>query len=199
MKLRGRPLLFLDRLRAAPTTTDAVRELAASMLRAAHGLEAPPTTEAARLDLRAYQAVLGLLDELEGWQKLGGGLSVEELVGSLERATVRTGSAREGHVAIVDLLRARTRQAEIVFVLGLEEGVAAAARRRRPPFLDDDRRRELDGEARLAKADPVARDRYLFYTACTRAVAAALPRARGGDRRRRAAPAEPVLGGRPRR
>ena len=29
-------------------------------------------------------------------------------------------------------------------------------------FLDDDRRRELDGQARLAKADQVARDRYLF-------------------------------------
>jgi ATP-dependent helicase/DNAse subunit B len=168
LKLRGQPLVFLDRLRAAPTSSDAVRELAVSMLRAAHGLEAPPTTEAARLDLRAYQAVLGLLDELEGWQKLGGGLSVEELVGSLERAMVRTGSAREGHVAIVDLLRARTRQAEVVFVLGLEEG--SLPRRSQPSaFLDDDRRRELDGKARLAKADPVARDRYLFYTACTRA------------------------------
>jgi ATP-dependent helicase/DNAse subunit B len=168
LRLRGQPLVFLDRLRAAQTTTDAVRELAASMLRAAHGLESPPTTEPARLDLRSYQAVLGLLDELEGWQQLGGRMSIEELVGSLERANVRTGSAREGHVAVVDLLRARTRQAEIVFVLGLEEG--SLPRRSQPSaFLDDDRRRELDGEARLAKADPVARDRYLFYTACTRA------------------------------
>src|SRR5262249_26523429 len=66
------------------------------------------------------------------------------------------------------LLRARTRRAEIVFVLGLEEG--ALPRRAGPSaFLDDERRRELDGDARLAKADPVARDRYLFYTACTRA------------------------------
>ena len=121
------------------------------MLRAAYGLEAPPTTEAARLDLRAYQAVLGLLDELEGWQKLGGGLSVEELVGALERAMVRTGSAREGHVAIVDLLRARTRQAEVVFVLGLEEG--SLPRRSQPSaFLDDDRRRELDGERAAGEA-----------------------------------------------
>src|SRR5205823_235421 len=93
---------------------------------------------------------------------------VEELVGSLERATVRVGSAREGHVAVLDLLRARTRNAEVVFVLGLEEG-SLPHRARPSAFLDDDRRRELDADARLAKADPVARDRYLFYTACTRA------------------------------
>src|SRR6185295_18882046 len=131
------------------------------------GLDSPPATEAARLDLRAYQSVLTLLDELEGWLELGGELAVDELVASLERAPVRAGPAREGHVAVVDLLRARTRRAEVVFVLGLEEGMLP--RRSQPSAFVDDRRRELDGEARLAKADPVARDRYLFYTACTRA------------------------------
>jgi hypothetical protein len=40
VKLRGQPLAFLDRLRAGLTTTAAVRELAGSMLRAAHGLDA---------------------------------------------------------------------------------------------------------------------------------------------------------------
>jgi ATP-dependent helicase/nuclease subunit B len=168
VKLRGQPLAFLDRLRSAATTTAAVRELARSMLRASYGLDAPPATEPARLDLRAYQAVVTLVDELEGWQELGGELSVDELVGALERAPVRAGPAREGHVAVVDLLRGRTRRAEIVFVLGLEEG--SLPRRAGPSaFLDDERRSELDGKARLAKADPVARDRYLFYTACTRA------------------------------
>ncbi len=168
VKLRGQPLAFLDRLRSAVTTTAGVRGLAGSMLRAAHGLDAPPTTEAARLDLRAYQAVLNLLEELEGWLELGGELSVEELVAALERSPVRAGPAREGHVPVLDLLRARTRRAEIVFVLGLEEG--SLPRRAGPSaFLDEERRRELRGEARLAKADTVARDRYLFYTACTRA------------------------------
>ncbi len=168
VKLRGQPLTFLDRLRAGLTTTAAVRELAGSMLRSAYGLDAPPATESARLDLRTYQAVRTLMDELEGGRELGGELSAEELVGTLERAPVRAGPARDGHVAVLDLLRARTRQAEIVFVLGLEEG--SLPRRSGPSaFLDDDRRRELDGKARLAKADQVARDRYLFYTACTRA------------------------------
>jgi ATP-dependent helicase/nuclease subunit B len=80
---------------------------------------------------------------------------------------VRAGPAREGHVTVLDLLRARTRRAEIVFVLGLEEGVLPQ-RTQASPFLDEDRRRELDGAARLERADPVSRARYLFYTACTR-------------------------------
>jgi ATP-dependent helicase/DNAse subunit B len=166
-ELRGQPVAALERVRSAPTSITAVRELAASMLRAAHGLDAPPTTEHARLDLRAYQAVLALLDELEAWIGLGGELSTEELVASLDRAPVRLGPARAGHVAVLDLLRARTRRAEVVFILGLEEGVFPQ-RSQSSPFLDDDRRRELGDAARLARPDPVSRARYLFYTACTR-------------------------------
>ena len=67
---------------------------------------------------------------------------------------------------MLDLLRARTRRFDTVFVLGLEEGVLPR-RGTGSPFLDDDRRRELG--ARLERPDPVSRDRYLFYTACTRA------------------------------
>ena len=53
-----------------------------------------------------------------------------------------------------------------MILLGLEEGTFP--RRDRPsPFLDDDARRDLGG--RLERVDSVARDRYLFYTACTRA------------------------------
>src|SRR5262249_1718470 len=40
-------------------------------------------------------------------------------------------------------------------------------RARTSPFLDDDRRARLGG--RLERPDSVSRDRYLFYTACTRA------------------------------
>jgi ATP-dependent helicase/DNAse subunit B len=167
VELRGQPIAALERLRSAATSIAAVRELAATMLRAAHGLDAPPTTQDARLDLRAYQAVLALLDELDAWVVRGGDLSTEELVASLDRAPVRLGPTRAGHVAVLDLLRARTRRAEVVFVLGLEEGVFPQ-RTQSSPFLDDDRRRELGSAARLTKPDPVSRARYLFYTACTR-------------------------------
>ena len=118
-----------------------------------------------------YDAVARLLDELDGWRALGGELSADEVVGALEHAEVRLGSAGErGRVAVLDLARARTRRFDAVFLLGLEEGTLP--RRGTPsPFLDDEARGELDRQARarLVRPDPVERDRYLFYTACTRA------------------------------
>src|ERR671937_251157 len=67
-------------------------------------------------------------------------------------------------------MRARTRRFEAVFLLGLGEG-SLPRRGHESPFLADDLRRELDAArgARLAPRDQVARDRYLFYTACARA------------------------------
>lgn len=170
VRLRGQPLPVVDDVRAAPSPLEAVRVLARAMLRGAYGLESPPASEASRLDLRAFEGVGRLLDELEGWEKLAGPLAADDVLSALERLTVRLGSAGEaGRVAVVDLLRARTRRFEVVFVVGLEEG---SFPRRAPtsPFLDDDTRRALDGRsrARLAKPDPVSRERYLFYTACTR-------------------------------
>ena len=89
---------------------------------------------------------------------------------ALDRLELRLAREDAGRVAVVDLMRARTRRFDVVFVLGLEEG--SLPRRSRPtPFLDDDDRRELDARrgARLLRPDSVSRDRYLFYTACTRA------------------------------
>jgi ATP-dependent helicase/DNAse subunit B len=167
----GQPLPPLESLRSAPTPLDAVASLAASMLRAAYGVEGPPVGELSRRDIRAHDAVMRLLGELRGWSELEGPLSAEELVAVLERAEVRRATAAEpGRVAVVDLLRARTRRFEIVFVLGLEEG-RLPRRGHESPFLADDTRRALDERtrSRLSRPDQVARDRYLFYTACTRA------------------------------
>jgi ATP-dependent helicase/DNAse subunit B len=167
----GQPLPMLEALRSAPTPLDAIAGLAGSMLRAAYGLEAPPVGESSRQDIRAHDAVMRLLGELRSWSDLDGPLSPEELVAALERAEVRRASAAEpGRVAVLDLLRARTRRFEIVFLLGLEEG-RLPRRGHESPFLGDDARRDLDerSRARLSRPDQVARDRYLFYTACTRA------------------------------
>src|SRR5947209_8984945 len=167
----GQPLRMLEELRSAPTTLDAVGGLAASMLRAAYGVDAPPVGELSRHDIRAHDAVMRLLGELRGWSELDGAVSPEEVVAALERAEVRRSSAAEpGRVAMLDLLRARTRRFEILFLLGLEEG-RLPRRGHESPFLADDARRELDerSRARLMRPDQVARDRYLFYTACTRA------------------------------
>src|SRR2546429_888016 len=141
------------------------------MLRAAHGLESPPVGEESRQDLRAFEALNRVVGELEGWLALGGSLTPDEIVASLERAQVRAAGAGEaGRVDVVDLLRARTRRYEIVFVLGLEEGTLPR-RGEGSPFLDEETARELDSRlrrSRLARPDPVERDRSLFYTACTR-------------------------------
>ena len=168
-KLRGAPLPSLAELRDADDPIDAVRRLAARMLRSAYGLDGPPVGESSRLDLRTYETVNRLLTELERWRSLGEELSRDDVAGALERQTLRpTRGDEEGRVAVVDLLRARTRRFDVVFVLGLEEG-SLPRRGNSSPFLDDDTRRELDERgARLQRPDAVSRDRYLFYTACTR-------------------------------
>jgi ATP-dependent helicase/nuclease subunit B len=139
------------------------------MLRNAYGLEQPPVGESSRLDLRTYQAVSKLLSELDRWRMLAGEVSREDVAAVLERQTLRPFRGDEpGRIAVLDLARARTRRFDIVFVLGLEEG-SLPRRGSSSPFLDDDARRLLDERgARLQRPDPVSRDRYLFYTACTR-------------------------------
>ena len=123
------------------------------------------------LDLRAHRAVTELLDELRAWTELGGALSREELYAALDRATLRLARGDEpGRVAVTDLLRARTRRTEVVFLLGLEEG-SFPRRQLGSPFLAEEERRSIDEtsrRARLAKPDAVSRERYFFYTACTR-------------------------------
>ncbi len=168
-KLRGGPLPCLAELRDADDPVAAVRQLASRMLRSAYGLDGPPVSESSRLDLRAYESVTRLLAELDRWRSLGEDLSRDDVAGALERQTLRpTRGDEEGRVAVVDLLRARTRRFDVVFVLGLEEG-SLPRRGSSSPFLDDDTRRTLDERgARLQRPDSVSRDRYLFYTACTR-------------------------------
>ncbi len=168
-KLRGAPVPGLAELRDADDPVGAVRELAARMLRNAYGLDGPPVGEQSRLDLRAYEAVTHLLGDLDRWRAIAGELMREDVTAALDRQTLRPMRGDEpGRVAVVDLLRARTRRFDVVFVLGLEEG-SLPRRGASSPFLDDDARRAFDEQgARLQRPDSVSRDRYLFYTACTR-------------------------------
>jgi ATP-dependent helicase/DNAse subunit B len=167
-RLRGAPVPALEELRAADRPVEGARGLLRLMVRNAWGLEAPPTEDDARADARAVRAVETALDELDALATLDGRpLGEDDLVAALERTSVRPLAATDkGRVAVLDYARARTRLFDTAFLLGLEEG--SLPRRDRPsPFLDDDARRRLG--ARLERPDPVARDRYLFYTACTRA------------------------------
>ena len=169
-RLREGPLPALAELRDSTDPIETVGELAERMLRSAYGLEQPPANAAGRLDLRAYETLRRLLAELEGWRELSGELGREDVLAAVERAALPQRSGDDaGRVAVVDLLRARTRRFDAVFVLGLEEGILPR-RGGGSPFLDDDARRAFDEHgARLERPDPVETDRYLFYTACTRA------------------------------
>ena len=167
----GQRIPALETLRSAADPVAGVRTLIQAMTRAAHGVDATSITPAVQQDLRAYDAVARILDELEGWIVAGGELNADEALAALERTEVRLERAGEtGRVAVLDLARARTRRFDSVFVLGLEEG-SLPRRGQASPFLDDEARGELESRtrARLLRPDPVSRDRYLFYTACTRA------------------------------
>jgi len=170
-KLRAQPLPHLDALRAADDPAAAVADLAAAMVRVAHGVSSPPTGAQALLDLRSHEVVRRLAAELDGWRALAGAPAREEVVGLVEHESVRLAGAGEaGRVAVLDLLRARTRRFEVVFVLGLEQG-RFPRRASGSPFLDEESKAELERSSRsgrLLRTDPVARDRYLFYTTCTR-------------------------------
>jgi ATP-dependent helicase/DNAse subunit B len=165
-KLRGAPVPALVELRESSDPVSAALALAGAMMRNAWGLEAPPVVDNARADARAFRAAERTLADLGVFRDEGSSLSPDDVLAALERTSVPPESPAAGRVAVLDHERARTRSFEVVFVLGLEEG--AFPRRARPsPLVGDDLRRELGG--RLERPDAVARDRYLFYTTCTRA------------------------------
>ncbi|TML67710.1 MAG: hypothetical protein E6G14_11575 [Actinobacteria bacterium] len=166
-KIRGSSVAQLAVLREASTPARGALAVARGMAAGAFGLESPPTGDVVRADLAACDAAVGLLDELATFEDAHGPLAAEDVVASLERANVRpVGAGEPGRVAVLDLPHARTRMFAAVFLLSLEEG-SLPRRGRTSPFLDDDRRAALG--SRLERPDQVGRDRYLFYTACTRA------------------------------
>ncbi len=166
-RFREAPVVALHVLREAATPLEGVRAVLSYMVRSAYGTETPPVGDQARGDLRAFSSATTLLDELAVLESLGATLDRGDLIDALARLEVQGAPPAEpGRVAVLGLLEARTRAFEIVFVLGLEEG-SLPRRGRSSPFLDDDRRRALG--ARLERPDRISRDRYLFYTACTRA------------------------------
>jgi ATP-dependent helicase/DNAse subunit B len=167
----GRQLSDLELLARGGSAIEAVRELSMLMLQRAYGLEGPPASERSRLDLRAFESIRLLLDELERWQGLNGQpLERDDLLAALERVPVRIGSADEpGRVVVSDLLKTRARRFKAVFLIGLEEG-SFPRRSSKHRLLDDEARERLEQEmATPPPAEELERDRFLFYNACTRA------------------------------
>jgi len=166
-RLREAPLVALRELRDTESPLDGVRTVLASMTRSAYGTESPSAGDQVRLDLACYGAASDLLGELAELESRGATFGRREVLDALRRLDVRPGpAAAPRRIAVLDLMRARTRRFETVFVIGLEEG-SLPRRPRSSPFLEDEARSALG--ARLERPDQVSRDRYLFYTACTRA------------------------------
>jgi RecB family exonuclease len=166
----GRTLPLLELAHSERSPAEIVAAVSGAMLRNAHGLVAPPLGALSRSDLQAHDAVGRVLDELALLAEAGWTLGRRDALAALERASVRGERAdAPGRIAVIDLLRARTRRFDTVFVLGLEQG-ALPRRSRVEPFLDEDTRRSLEQSrgARLERPEPASRDRYLFATACTR-------------------------------
>ena len=90
----GRPLPLLDDLREADDPVAACRAAAASLVRNAYGTDEPSPSDEAATDLRALDAVLGVLDELDRVRALGVACRRDDVVAALERATAR--GARAG-------------------------------------------------------------------------------------------------------
>ena len=170
------------------------------LLRNAHGTLSPPVDSRSLVDLEAHDAVARTLHELEALVAAGCEVGKRDVLAALDRTTVRGAPpGTPGRVAVLDLLRARTRRYDTVFVLGLEQGTAPAtnARRAVPRRGRASRTRRATRRAarpsRSGEPRPLpVRDRLHPPKAAPR------PRAAGGRRRGDAAGAEPLLGGRPR-
>ena len=175
---------------ARPSRSRRVRELAARD--AARRLRARARRrpdEAARLDLRAHEALRRLLDELDGWRELGG-RARRARTSSPRSSAPTSGSARRRRApggSPCSTCCARARAASRPSSCSGSRRAACRAAAAASPFLDDDARRELDERGARARAARPGRARPLPLLHGLHArLAAALPRPRGGDRRRAA-------------
>ncbi|MFL5823538.1 MAG: PD-(D/E)XK nuclease family protein [Solirubrobacteraceae bacterium] len=173
---------------------------AAQLSREARRLMALPFAERApvleaheELDARALSALLAALGELD---ELGLVPSGAELVGLLEQLEVSGGRPiRPGAVEISEPLAIRARRYRAVFVCGLQEG--QFPRPAAPePFLPEERRRQLAAASGLRlrpTEDTLGRERYLFYSAVSRATEQVVFSFRSSDEEGNLALASPFI------
>jgi RecB family exonuclease len=165
----GWALPELEAVRAAPEPLAELCILARRLFAAPHAAAAPILTRAEELDARALATLDRARAELA---EVGGELSGPRLIELLGELPVRVPAA-EGprEVLLAEPLQIRARRFRVVFVCGLQEGEFPAPARPEP-FLPDERRWELAASSGLRlrpHEDGLARERYLFYAAISRA------------------------------
>ena len=160
-------------LRSGSSNQEAVRALVATMLPAAHGLGGPPTSDAGRLDLRAFEATLRALDELDGVAGARRQRSTPRT--SCTRSSVRwsavgrPGSRAAWRCSTCCALARGTTRSSSCSAWTRARFLGAPARRASSTTTLGVRSRSGRAAPASPRPDPVAADRYLFYTACTRA------------------------------
>jgi superfamily I DNA/RNA helicase len=167
------------RLPLGPRAASELRRLAQRLLTAPRRAAAAQLDGDEELDARAFATLVHALDELDELATGGGerrlrlsAVEMLELIGGLAvevSAADRTSAADSVLLAAPAEIRARRFRA--VFVCGLQEGEFPAPGRPEP-FLSDDRRRELalaSGLALRPREDALEGERYLFYSALSRA------------------------------
>lgn len=169
---RERSSLVLGEIDALAAAADPAAELlrhARRLFAAPHRGRAPVLPPDEQMDARALAALAAGLVELA---ELGIHLEGRELITWLETLEVNTGArARSGAVQISDPLAIRALRFRAVLICGLQEG--SFPRSAPPePFLTDEDRRQLaacSGVRLRQHGDSLQRERYLFYSAVSRA------------------------------
>ena len=155
-----------------------LRRLAQRLLAAPHRGDGAQLDGAEELDARAFATLVRALDELD--DLVTGGASrprlpaaqLLELIGGLAvEVSCADGASAADSVLFAQPAEIRARRFRVVFICGLQEGEFPAPGRPEP-FLSDERRRELalaSGLALRAREDALEGERYLFYSALSRA------------------------------
>ncbi len=171
----------IDSLRdASDPATELVRR-GRRLLAAPHRGSAALLDAGEQLDAGALAALVRALDELDALRERVSGRELIELLERLEFA--RRGRTADGGVLIAEPLTIRARRFRVVIVCGLQEG--EFPRSPAPaPFLSDERRWELAAASGLrlrSREDSLERERYLFYSAVSRATETVLLSYRSAD------------------
>ncbi len=178
VRLRRAPFPELDALRAAaaagvePLLDALLAELEATWA-APHRRRAAVLDAAAHADARIAARIRSACEELRSLAAVAPELvgTPADVLRALGEVELRLGGATGAGVLLADPLSVRARRFRAVVVCGLQDG-AFPARPVPEPFLDDDERRALakaSGIVLPLHEDVLARERFLFYTAVSRA------------------------------
>ena len=149
----------------------ALCELGRTLLAAPHRHTAPTLRGDEALDAAALAALTAAVSELDELGPAPTPTELLELVGELPVAAPNAGTDESGAVLLSDPISVRARRFAVVFVCGLQEGEFPRPGRVEP-FLPDEHRRELASASGLRlrpREDALAAERYLFYSAVSRA------------------------------